>query len=78
MCNCISELEDKLVKEGSYKGKKILRAENQNWALMFNTPSRVFLEIEVEVEGMRKKQIQNVLATYCPFCAEPYDVEQAK
>lgn len=73
-CGCIKDIETRLVGR-EYKGKKILKAECIDRALVivekdgksaFETITNS--EFELEVEGMKRVQKQSMLHSYCPWC----------
>jgi formate dehydrogenase maturation protein FdhE len=72
MCTCIKELENKMVGR-EFKNKKVESASFISAALMLSSGIvQSCSEIELEIEGQKKKGIQKVLHTYCPFCGEKY------
>lgn len=87
MCNCINEIESRLLRELStkneeWKDRKITRADIENVALMIDGPCRTELHSTVKIEydyinkkgdKKHKKQSINLSYTYCPFCGEKYD-----
>lgn len=73
MCNCVKELEKKLVGT-EWKKKKILKSEYVSGAIIFSSPVRFQTtgEAEVEVEGGKKKLVVPIVHSHCPFCGEKY------
>lgn len=72
MCECIKELQQNL--EGKeIKGKKVVSAKLVTAAIMFDTfDTRTISEVEITLEGQKKKTIQNIVNSYCPFCGRKY------
>lgn len=87
MCNCINEIESKLLRELSikneeWKGKEITSVNFENAALMVTGPCRNELYSTVEIgydhinkrgDKKHKKQTINLSYRYCPFCGEKYE-----
>ena len=73
-CNCTTELEAKVVVEHQHKGKAILKAEIPKGFIIKKTENgqkmttSTYTEVEVQVEGMKRAQVVQLLHTYCPFC----------
>jgi hypothetical protein len=72
MCNCIKEIEDKMVGR-DHKGKKIKEAQLISAAIMFGDfKTRTVSEMELTLEGQKKIAKQNIIHSYCPFCGKEY------
>jgi hypothetical protein len=68
MCNCIFTIEEEL-------GKTL---QNPRIKIGFTFPdmkSFPIIEVEYDKPGKKKKYIQTILPTYCPFCGEKYKKE---
>ncbi|MEP7317196.1 MAG: hypothetical protein ABI921_00590 [Panacibacter sp.] len=69
-CKCITDIEKKLVGM-DHKNRKILKAKFLSMGFLLTHNSMISVtssEIELEVEGMKKKPIQNIFHSWCPFC----------
>jgi hypothetical protein len=72
MCDCIKKIEKKILKQ-EFKYKKVIAARFISGALMFSTGKvHSCSEVEIQIEGQKKKGIQKVIHTYCPFCGVKY------
>lgn len=72
MCNCIKELEKEMI-DIEFNNRKVIKAELVSAALMFSTGKiHTCSVVELTLEGQKKKGIQNMIHTYCPFCGEKY------
>lgn len=72
MCECIKKWEEKMI--GFVKnGKKATKGTFLSAAFVgTNFSLQTTSEMELEIPGQKKKIIQNLLHTYCPFCGEKY------
>ncbi len=72
MCNCIQELQKKVIGT-DWKGKKIVSAKFLSMAFMGPTfSSKSTSELEATVDGMKKPQIIPIVHSFCPFCGKEY------
>lgn len=72
MCNCITEIQAKL-ETREIKGKKVSAAKIMTAAIMFDSMElRTISEAELTLEGQKKKTLQNIVHSYCPFCGVKY------
>lgn len=74
-CNCKAELEEKIVKNMDYHGKKILKAELD--AMITFSPMSLYTSsaVTITVEGRKSKVDMPVKHTYCPWCGIKADDE---
>jgi len=80
MCNCIENIENKLLdlwkNDKTFKnGNKIQKVtmRNMQHSISFSGgPITSFIggEVEVDIEGQKKKKVISIEFNYCPFCGE--------
>ena len=83
MCNCISNLENRISEELPKKNKEyekfdIISVEcNDRAILLEEDRAKAIIAIPFtiyhEPVGRKKKTIINMSAKYCPFCGEKYE-----
>jgi hypothetical protein len=75
-CDCIKRIEDKVLNHVKEQGKQAESASMQNLAFMFSSSeTKTHQEIEVTINGKKKKEKINIIHTYCPFCGKEYTKE---
>lgn len=76
MCNCINNLETSLVGRVINR-KKVVKAQIATSFLMVGAGYQTHSEIELTLEGQKKKIIKPYAHKYCPLCGEkhPEDTE---
>jgi hypothetical protein len=68
-CNCINELEKKILEaHPEYKGKKVTHVNMDKIFTLNPTGIRTSTNVSIEVEGQKKKYNVGMAHTYCPFC----------
>lgn len=77
MCNCVKDLEKKMIgrEVGSgTKKRKVISAEMVSGGLIFGyTPAfRTTSIIECKIEGQKKPYEQSIIHGFCPFCGKKY------
>ena len=76
-CKCIEELEAG-VQERGYDGKKVVKATMLSAAFVFNKGGMVYKttsNIELEIEGLKKKKTLPITHNFCPFCGVEIEKE---
>lgn len=89
MCNCIKEIEDKVLtelveKNPKYKNRKIIKANLDNVVIMFLPKGKASVQLyspmKIEYEYLNKNQEAkikkdtiNMSCTFCPFCGQKYE-----
>jgi len=74
MCKCISDLQEKIVREQPINGLKISKAKVINQAFMFDVSAYRFTgELSLEVEGRKRPVKRGLVFSFCPCCGHPYD-----
>lgn len=73
-CNCFSETEERIkahvIEQGMFK-KPVKSASLKGVAMTLSSStlgSRSYQDIEIELEGQKKKPTIAIYHTYCPFC----------
>lgn len=90
MCNCRKDIEAKLLEDIPTQlpaGHQRLSVSLEGYALMFGEgvmQSRQIMPIQVKYQAPTKagvmkdkKQTMNMAASYCMFCGEKYDKDEA-
>ena len=77
MCNCIKNLEKKMIGRevgNGTKKRKVEKATFISGAIVFGkSPAfRTSSVLECTLEGQKKPYEQNVIHAFCPFCGEEY------
>lgn len=72
-CNCVTDLENKVVQDQPIKGKVVQKATLRK-LLTFNNEGglsyRPCIEMELELEGRKRPQTIEIAYSFCPFCGE--------
>lgn len=71
MCDCIKNLEASLI-DRDVNRKKVVKAQIANYFLMVGAGYQTHSEIELTLEGQKKKIIKPYAHKYCPLCGEKY------
>ena len=75
MCNCISEVKEKMPKEDS-KGRRIEKVEFMSVSFIMEGKGKIAMkthsDVEVTVEGIKKPITIPIIHNYCPFCGVKY------
>jgi hypothetical protein len=78
MCKCITDLQEKIVKEQPIEGLKVIKAKATNVAFMFDVSAYRFTgELSLEVEGRKRPVKRGLLFSFCPCCGQPYDTKNS-
>ena len=74
MCECMTQIKEKMIKEGNYKGRKIVNVLFPDGLASIGNELRViyYLIAELNVEGLKRKIDYACIMNYCPFCGEKY------
>ena len=73
MCNCLENLKKSLIKKGDFKGKQIINAEFPIAFMTNGQKDRLYTDVSIEVEGMKKKQSISMIHNFCAFCGQKID-----
>jgi hypothetical protein len=75
-CRCLSKIEEE-VKKMDYDGKKVLSTKFLSAGFVAVKKDGVHTmdiittsELEVELQGVKKKKVVNMMHSYCPFCGK--------
>lgn len=81
MCDCVTEIQKRALadmqEKKRYKKQVVnVRMKGVVFPIIENKMSartRTSSELEVELEGQKKRQKVSMFHNYCPFCGEKYD-----
>lgn len=78
-CNCLTEINGKLLEHMKQPGrfKKTVRGiEIKGVTIQLTGDSlitRTYSDVEVELDGQKKKEHSPLIHTFCPFCGKKQD-----
>lgn len=78
MCDCITEIEkkatEKLQADNPFnKPVKKVELKGVTFSLVGNTMSaKTMNELEIELDGQKKRPTMPVVHSFCPFCGEKF------
>lgn len=76
-CNCIKDIEQKVLDRKVYDNRSILSAKMLGYSYMMPSFEIVTnTEIELELEGLKKPKTVNMMHSYCPFCGTKIKKEE--
>lgn len=71
MCDCIKELEKKLLTGVEFKNRKIIKVEYpQAFVLEPGFSLKPYIEVRCVLEGLKNMQVVKIFQTFCPHCGQ--------
>lgn len=78
MCDCITGIQNNIVRDQPFKNQNVVQAELSTMFSMVETKDgmdiqqRTYTEVALTVSGRAKPVKQKIGHAFCPFCGESY------